>query len=219
MVPGLIWGKVNNAFTVLMYEPGAVKEAITAEDGSTLVLQVKAETAFPENGLVTYTVNPSKAKKFSLNFRIPSWAVNYKIAVNGVEQATASDEVAISRVWHDNDKIEVRFDMPVQVINGGPSYPGRIAFKRGPQVLAVDSALNAGREKALPVYFGGNTNYTLADAGSLLPKYWVGRQAYTITTGGDKTKQLVLVPFADAGQGTSPLQVWVPYTNTAVAEQ
>ena len=219
MIPGLVWGKINNQFTVLMYEPGTAKETVVADDGSKILLRLKAETSFPQDGAVTYTVNPSKAKKFVLNFRIPSWAVNYRLSVNGVAQAnTAKNEVSINRVWQAGDKVEVLFDMPLQVVQGGPSYPGSIAFKRGPQVLAVDSVLNVGHEKALPVYFTGGIKYTATDAARLLPKYWVGKQAYAISLGEGATKQdLILVPFADAGQSASPLQVWVPYTGAGMA--
>lgn len=200
----------------MMYEPGVVKENIVAADGSKILLQLTAETSFPQNGAVTYTVNPSSAKKFTLAFRIPDWAVNYTLSVNGVKQTSAvPGEISISRVWNKADKIEVLFNMPLQVVQGGPSYPGSIAFKRGPQVLALDSTLNAGYESALPVYYNASATYTATDASSKLPGYWVGRQAYAVTPGNGKP--FILVPFADAGQEAAPLQVWIPYTAAGVA--
>lgn len=218
MIPGLVWGKINKTFTVMMYEPGVVKENITAADGSKILLELTAETSFPQNGAVTYTVNPSSAKKFTLAFRIPDWAVNYTLSVNGVKQpTTVPGEISINRVWNKADKIEVQFEMPLQVVQGGPSYPGSIAFKRGPQVLALDSTLNAGHESSLPVYYNASNTYTVTDASSTLPGYWVGRQAYAVTPGNGKGQPFILVPFADAGQEAAPLQVWIPYTTTGVA--
>lgn len=221
MIPSLIWGKINNQFTVLMYEPGTVKENIIADDGSKVLLQLKAETSFPQDGVVTYTVTPSNAKKFALNFRIPSWAVHYQLSINGVVQAnTKAGEVSINRVWLANDKVEVMFDLPLQVVQGGPSYPGSIAFKRGPQVLAVDSVLNVGHEKALPITYTTGTQYSVTDVAGQLPNYWVGKQVYSVTFGEGATKRdLILVPFADAGQAASPLQVWLPFKLATTAKK
>lgn len=221
MIPGLIWGKINNQFTVLMYEPGEVKENITVDDGSNLALSIKAETSFPADGAVTYTVNPSSAKKFNINFRIPAWANNYRVSVNGEAQTiTGNTEATINRVWQANDKVEVQFDMDVQVIKGGPSYPGSIAFKRGPQVLAVDSSLNGGAANAMPLTYKSSTTFTARDVNNLLPKNWVGRQAYAVSSNTIKQgQQLVLVPFADAGQQSAGVQVWIPVAGVNVAER
>ncbi len=220
LIPDLVWGKINNTFTVLLYEPGNVTEQVTADDGSNILLKLNAETTFPANGAVVYTVNSSGSKRFAINFRIPSWAVNYTLAVNGVSQAnTRRDLVNIKRVWKANDKIEVHFDMPLQVINGGASYPGFIAFKRGPQVLAVDSVLNPSYKNSSSVYFNRNAEIEVKDVNNILPNGWVGKQAYAVTLEINKQKQqLVLVPFADAGQQSSRLQVWIPWSNSVVAK-
>jgi DUF1680 family protein len=221
LIPNFVWGKINKQFTVLMYEPGTVKDAITADDGSTISLQLTAATNFPADGSVVYTVTPSAAKKFTINFRIPSWADNYRLSINGEAQTiTGTDEVSINRVWQSNDKVQVEFDLDVHVIKGGPSYPNSIAFKRGPQVLAVDSTLNAGDIKALPVVYNSGTGFTIRDATANLPTNWVGKQAWYIGVDNIKqTRALLLVPFADAGQQSSSVQVWLPFAGVNVAER
>jgi len=218
MIPGLVWGKVNNQFTVLMYEPGTTSEKIMTDDGSNIDLQVKAETDFPATGDVAYTVTPSETKKFTVNFRIPSWAVNYALSVNGEEQKiTSADEISINRIWKANDKIDVKFEMPLQQIAGGLSYPNAVAFKRGPQVLALDSLLNVGNPGTINMA-GSRNEFTIQDAGDILPKYWVGKQAYKVTRQDIKrTEQFILVPFADAGQQASSLEVWVPVVGKSAA--
>lgn len=210
MIPGLVWGNINDQFTVLMYEPGVASEKIMADDSSSISIQLKAETDFPATGNITYTITPSQSKKFTVNFRIPSWAVNYSINVNGENQKIAGkDEVSINRVWQANDKINIRFDMPLQIVKGGLSYPDAVAFKRGPQVLAIDSLLNIGKQGVLNNEIRGQ--FTIQDATDALPKYWVGKQAYKVSKQDIKrTEQFILVPFADAGQQASSLAVWVP---------
>jgi len=86
--------------------------------------------------------------------------------------------------------------------------------------LAADSVLNVGHEKALPITYTTGTQYSLTDVAGQLPSYWVGKQAYSVTFGEGATKRdLILVPFADAGQAASPLQVWLPFKLATTAKK
>ena len=211
MIPDLVWGNINNEFSILMYEPGEVKESVRAADGSKLLLQIKSTTEFPKDGKVIYTINPSSPAKFAISFRIPTWAANYKLTVNGVKQNRTDGQILkVERVWKANDKVIVRFDMPLQVIKGEPTYAGYVAFKRGPQVLAMDALLNLGDKDAKPVSLNQDTKFAIKDASYLLTKGWVGKQAYSITSKIDKKQRsIILVPFADAGQQATRQQVWI----------
>ncbi len=211
MIPNLVWGNIDKEFTILMYEPGEVRDSVVADDGSKLLLQIISTTDFPLDGKVIYEINPSSNKKFAINFRIPTWSNNYTLTVNGVKQnTTGSQSIKVERVWKTNDKITVLFDMPLQVIKGGPSYPGFVAFKRGPQVLALDSWFNSGYIETLPLPIKEDSKFTINSAVNLLPKDWIGKQAYSIISDIDKKqKPFILVPFADAGQQSTKQQVWV----------
>lgn len=210
-IPDLVWGNINKEFSILLYEPGELKDSIIATDGSKLLLQVKSTTDFPADGKVIYTINPSSRKKFAINFRIPTWSTNYTLKVNGKKQnITSNQSVKVEREWKANDKVIVSFDMPLQVINGGLSYPGFIAFKRGPQVLAMDSVFNPRNKDALPVFFNKDTKFTINNANNILTKGWIGKQAYSIAIDSrNKQKLFILVPFADAGQQSTKQQVWI----------
>lgn len=212
MIPDLVWGRIGNEFSVLMYEAGKVKDSIVSADGSRLELSLHAATDFPAKGTIIYTVSPSRTSKFAINFRIPDWADNYTITINGTRQPVTSTGLArIERVWGAGDKVAVHFDMPLKEIDGGKSYPGHIAFKRGPQVLAIDSTLNTDYNSLLASLATQKSSGVISDAGSVLPKNWVGRQAYEISYPGSKTKLFfIAVPFSDAGQTGGLQQVWVP---------
>ncbi len=211
IIPELVWGNINNQFSIMMYEPGEVKERINADDGSTLVLHIQATSDFPTNGKVIYSINPSSNKKFAINFRIPSWSANYTLTVNGVKQnRTTSQLFKVERVWKANDKVIVRFEMPLQVINGEPSYTGYVAFKRGPQVLAMDAALNPNFKDSLAVFHKTGTKFKIKNSTNILTKGWIGNEAFTITSNtSNKQIPLILVPFADAGQQSTRQQVWI----------
>lgn len=101
--------------------------------------------------------------------------------------------------------------MPVVEWTGGKSYPGQFAFQRGPQVLAMDSAVITSSAATIdqvnrsPLKAGG---YLSVIQQSLLPANWIGKQVYPVYY-SDGTK-LILIPFADAGQSGGSIKVWLP---------
>jgi hypothetical protein len=131
--------------------------------------------------------------------------------VNGVKQNISGGQlIKLERLWKAKDKVIVNFEMPLQILKGGLSYPGFIAFKRGTQVLAMDSIFNPGYLNTMPLIVDKNTRFSIINATNVISKGWIGRQAYTLTIGTDKKqKPIVLVPFADAGQQETRQQVWI----------
>ncbi|MEK7224578.1 MAG: hypothetical protein AAB221_02720, partial [Bacteroidota bacterium] len=122
--------------------------------------------------------------------------------------------VTINRNWKSIEKISISFDMPVQQITGGKSYPNQIAFQRGPQVLAVDKSLNT--EQVFDLIANSKENIAVekpnpANRSNILPKNWIGKQAYSIDI-LNKNDKLYLVPFAEASQAEGDMRVWLPLT-------
>jgi hypothetical protein len=84
------------------------------------------------------------------------------------------------------------------VVAGGASYPYSVAVARGPQFLALESALNRG---LLDTQAAGprTAQVKLTDFSGQLPRNWAGKQAYRMEgVAAGKPRDLVLVPFADA---------------------
>ena len=79
-----------------------------------------------------------KGKSFTLALRIPTWAENFTVRVNGEETAGEEENgyFLINRVW-EKDRVEVSFKASVKmhVINK------KIAFTKGPIALAGDRRL------------------------------------------------------------------------------
>lgn len=210
MVPDLVWGKVNGIFSVLMYDSGEVIDSIKATDGSTLKLGIKSESKFPYEGGLKYTINPSSAKKFALNFRVPAWCTNFTASVNGqIYKGIVGSFLSIERDWKPVDVVIINFDIPVQIIPGGISYPNQIAIKRGPQVLAIDAILNPSLKNLAPITCETN-EVILTNSAESLPVGWAWKQAYAATLKVDgKPQKIIFVPFADAGQNASEIGVWI----------
>jgi len=207
----LIWGKINNVFSILMYESGTVKDTIIASDKSKVVLTIQANTTFPHAGKATYKMMPSAAKKFALNFRVPAWSNNYVLKTNGITyKGTPGQLLKIEKVWKANDVVTVSFDIPIQILPGGRSYPNAVAVQRGPQILAIDQSLNADVTDLSNITFVKQATIKLQDAKATLPANWSWKQAYSMQLQVNKILQTVtLVPFAEAGQKEGNLSVWI----------
>ena len=222
MIPYFTFGNVQNVPTLMLYEPASYKENITTADKKNIYLSIKIESGFPENGNTIITVNTSQNAFFPFALRVPSWSRFFIAEVDGkVYKGTSDQYLVINRIWKPGEKIKVSFKIPIQILNGGKSYPGQIAFQRGPQVLAFDNSLNIELPKnyqfesiqKLYVEKPGSKNE--ADA---LPGQWIGKQAYTVNILDNKKKevkqQLTLVPFADASQTGGAIKVWMPLNVT-----
>ncbi|OAQ39799.1 hypothetical protein A5893_09485 [Pedobacter psychrophilus] len=204
MIPLFTNGKINGSPSILFYQPGVYKTEIN--NNETVAFNTK--TSFPENGNISIEVNPSNSQKFEVLLRKPYWATDYKVSINGTPQIVSDKAmISLNRTWNKGDKIEVNFSLPVQVLDGGISYPGAIAFQRGPQVLVFDKLLNP----TLPQEFSVQANnFQLQQAYNSLPVKWVGTQAYQVKATADgKPANIVLVPYADASQTGGVVTTWI----------
>ncbi|MDE3142690.1 MAG: glycoside hydrolase family 127 protein, partial [Bacteroidota bacterium] len=193
MIPYFTFGKVNNIPTLMLYENALYKETITTADKKNIDVSLKVETGFPEHGNVLIFVNTSADAAFPIALRIPSWCENFIAKVGDEEFKSVSNQyLTIDRVWKAGDKIKISFDIPLKELSGGKSYPDQIAFKRGPQVLAYDSDLNT----------------------KVLLKRWIGTQVYDVILKNEMKQKIVVVPFADAGQTSADVKVWLPLFQT-----
>ena len=203
MIPLFANGKINGDPSFLFYQPGVYKTLLADKTPVTFV----TDTKFPENGDISITINPEKKGKFEVLLRKPYWADAMKVEVNGQEQVSNTKEMlALDRIWTAGDRINIRFSMDIHVLNGGISYPGMVAFQRGPQVLVLDKSLNPNfNEKPLV----NPAENQLVPVQGKLPRGWIGDQAYQIKANiNDQTGQIILVPYADASQTGGSVVTW-----------
>jgi DUF1680 family protein len=213
-IPFFTFGNLKNIPTLMLYCPATYNENITTADNNKIDISVQIESSFPEYGNTTITVNTSQTALFSFGLRVPSWSSSFSAEVNGIKyQGKANQCLELKRVWKSGDKIKVTFNIPVQILNGGKNYPGQIAFQRGPQVLAFDNTLNTEFLKEYQFEPGQKLFVEKPEAKNntdLLPEQWIGKQAYSVNVVKPIKRQLILVPFADAGQTGGVIKVWLP---------
>jgi DUF1680 family protein len=101
-------------------------------------LELTQTTRFPDEEVTRFAIKLLRPVKFALNIRHPSWSETITISVNG-RRVKASDTfgryVAVERVWHNGDQVEVKLSMSLR----NEPLPGRsdvVAFLYGPIVLA-----------------------------------------------------------------------------------
>jgi DUF1680 family protein len=209
LIPEMIGGKIKGTFTVLMYENGEAATEVTADDHSTVALKVKSVTKFPADGKVDFEIDPSRAAAFTVNFRVPDWSANFTAKVGNDSYPGKNGQLlAVNRKWNPGDKVEITFDMPIQVLPGGVSYPNAIAIKRGPQVMAIDKSLNKEIGAINTVSFSNAKE--LQTANSALPADWDWPEAFSADMKiNNIPEKVVLVPFAEAGQKSGDVEVWI----------
>ncbi len=213
MIPYFTMGNLNSIPTVLLYEPGVYKNSYTTARNKKIDFTLKIETDFPESGTINLTFkSASNIDSIPLAFRVPSWCGGFVIKMGSQEYKKVENNcVTVKRRWTSGEKLTIKFDIGVQEIQGGKSYPGMMAFQRGPQVLAFDESLNQEfinanskeMENSMLTFKPASTSCS-----ELLPKQWIGKQAYSFML--TNNNKLVFVPFADASQTGAAIKVWMP---------
>jgi len=152
-IGGYIYAEGDDGVWVNLYVAGTAD--VTAGGQEVTLTQ---ETDYPWSGQVTIAVEPKAASQFALHVRIPGWADDYSLSVNGqpVEGAEVVDGyVAITRTWKPGDKIELDLPMDVRRVYAHPRVTadvGKVALQHGPVVYCIEGFDNDGaaRHLALP---------------------------------------------------------------------
>jgi DUF1680 family protein len=99
-------------------------------------------TDYPFEDEVNITVRLQKAARFPLRFRIPCWCRGAEITINGKPadiEILPGRMATVDRTWKPNDKIRIRFDVPISLdwyLGSWHSVPGA-AVVRGPLTFTL----------------------------------------------------------------------------------
>jgi hypothetical protein len=104
-------------------------------------LELQQETAFPDEPRTRLVLSLRQPQHFTLRVRHPAWAAapGFAVRVNGQpwqERSVPASYVAITREWHDGDRVEI--DLPMRTtIEPLPDRSDYVAILHGPIVLAA----------------------------------------------------------------------------------
>lgn len=179
LIPSFMVMQDRDGVVLNQYVAGSV--SLSLRDCGVPTLTLSVDTEYPLQGAVRIVVEPSQAARFSIRFRVPDWCVEAQARVNGKSVPVQPGFNVVTRAWSSGDRLDLEFPLVVDVRRGTGSRSGKVAFTRGPLVLAADEAFVPELAK-LVVH---------------------DPTASTV-------EALKLVPFAEAGAGGSRYKVWLP---------
>ncbi len=204
----------GNAVTVNYY--GAGTAAVHTPSGGKLLLT--QETQYPRDGAVKLTLESDKEEEFTLRLRIPAWAKNSTVSVNGSPvDCAAGTYCEITRAWKSGDEISLSVDMAVHFWAGEETRSDYAAIYYGPVLLAYDERFNDSRPAAelkafsprsLSLEVIENTSVPSAPEPILLLRM-------TLADGS----RVVLCDFATAGQAGTNYISWLPVADASVLQK
>ena len=112
-------------------------------DGSPIRLHLQTE--YPWEGTVRIAVEEVPQKEFSVFLRIPGWAEDARVTINGDSLGAgprSGHYFEIRRQWSVGDRIELVFPMSVQLLEAHPLVEeahNQVAIRRGPVVYCLES--------------------------------------------------------------------------------
>jgi uncharacterized protein len=185
LIPQYVAGSLLGGQAVVwQYVPGTYPLQLV-NAGKTQPVTIQISTTYPQEGRVTIAVNmPQSAKagaQFALQLRVPDWCSDYRATAGGqTYTGKAGELLALERAWQNGDQITVDMSLDLRTTPDPNKGSEGVIVQRGPQVMAEDDRL---------------------DTVDKLPANWFGGQFYQLTGKvGGQTKNLRLVPFAEAGQ-------------------
>ena len=131
-VQNLWYATHDGGVAAFLYAPSEAR--IEVADG--ILLKVVEETDFPFRETVHFKMELSSPATFPFHLRIPEWAVNPQILINGERwEGTVENQIAkIKREWKSGDQVVLKMPMELKVSQW---YDFAATIERGPLVYAL----------------------------------------------------------------------------------
>jgi uncharacterized protein len=200
------------------------------KDGSRVSLT--QETNYPWEGNILITVKETSSKPYSLFFRIPAWADNAKLFVNGKPanvEVTAGTYAELNRKWKNGDKIELLLPLEAKLVEANPLIEetrNQVAVKRGPLVYCLEST-DLDNTKLFDISIPSditfkpvsgkiaNSNIISLEGEALVNKNsgWKNQLYREVSKSEPVKANIKLVPYyAWGNRGHNDMSVWLPLT-------
>ncbi len=109
----LVMATADNGLATMLY---AANET-TALVGEGVSVRMEETTHYPFDETIQLTLHPEQAVTFPLYLRIPAWAADASVSINGEDQPAAEAAgryVRIEREWQEGDVVSLRLPMTVR---------------------------------------------------------------------------------------------------------
>lgn len=232
-IPGYMYAVQGNKLFVNLYAGSSTSVEVAGN-----LVGIQQVTAYPWEGEVKIIVNPAKAAKLSLMFRIPGWtgdevvpsdlykylddpSENVKLFVNGKESKIklVNGFAQVNRKWKSGDEVVLEFPMDVKRVRAHALVEadlGQVAIERGPFVFCLEWADHK-EQKVLHLALNENPEFDYSFNPDLLNGVGIIKTSgyslrATLDGGIDKTEtELTAIPYYSwANRGIGEMTVWIP---------
>ena len=165
---------------VNLYIPSTLR---WTQGGAQISLTQKSE--YPYDSHIQLEVKTSKPAEFAVNLRIPAWAEQASVSVNGKREAASVGSFArVERQWQDGDRIELELPLTTRLEAIDALHPKTVALMVGPVVLfaITDAEPKVARGQLLAANRIGAQSWQIETASGpvkMLPFTAIGDQEYT----------------------------------------
>ena len=194
-------------------------------------VKLTQQTEYPWDGRIRITVEDVSASHFAIHLRIPDWATNATIKMNGTsvgEQLVPQSYVVLDRDWSIGDTIDLTLPMNVRLLEAHPrveAVRNQVAVQRGPIVYCLESPdlpdgvdvsnVVVPRDITLtprhdPTLLGG---VTVLEGDVLIDQSedWAGQLYRDMRNVPRKRVRATLIPYyAWNNRGESKMSIWLP---------
>ena len=194
-------------------------------------LKVTQETDYPWEGDIQLIIEIRQPKEFSLMLRIPGWAEEAQVHVNGHPanvEAQPSTYVNITRIWSAGDRVRLFLPMTPRLMEAHPKVEelrGQVAVMRGPIVYCLESVDLLEDIRVSEVHIPTNIQWTVhhdlrllggvtvlkCEAQRIPHGDWTGKLYRPRKRINGESLDIQLIPiYAWANRGISEMTVWMP---------
>ena len=95
-------------------------------------------TQYPYDGVIRLELELPAVVRFSLRLRIPHWAADAQVYINGQRQSSGwlpGTFAALQRDWSPGDRVELVLPLPSRLLSVDADHPNDVALVHGPLVL------------------------------------------------------------------------------------
>jgi DUF1680 family protein len=110
-------------------------------------------TRYPYDSVIRLELEPAAALRFNLRLRIPHWAPDAQVYINGQRQPSVclpGTFAAFERDWSPGDRVELVLPLSPRLLSVDACHPDTVALVHGPLVLmrVLDGTARAGSKRS-----------------------------------------------------------------------
>ena len=192
-------------------------------------LVVAQHTDYPWDGAVSIEIQKIKKNTpLTLKLRIPAWADNYSITVNGQPCAVQAENgyAAVEGSWKKGDVVLLTLPMTTKLMEANPLVEearGQVAVQRGPIVyclesndlngLDIDNIAIPADAKFVPVEVNIAGSRMMALEGEVVnraEKSWTGQLYREVGRQKNRVKVRLIPYYAWGNRGKCEMTIWMP---------